>query len=156
MALVKGTYGLILELRPGVRLGVGRLGTFSFPTGYYLYTGSARGGLEARLRRHLRREKPLKWHIDYLRREAKILEIWWSTSDSAGECAWHQAASQLPGARIPVRGFGSSDCRCLSHLVYLPQRPSVEGFRRRLPGVPVNRHTPIGCKVTGLVTPDIG
>jgi Uri superfamily endonuclease len=60
------TYQLrILVLHP-LRLRVGALGEFDFPAGQYLYTGSARRNLEARIARHLRRDKPLRWHIDYL------------------------------------------------------------------------------------------
>ena len=41
----------------------------------YVYTGSARGGLEARIARRRRREKRMRWHIDYLLREARIIEV---------------------------------------------------------------------------------
>jgi len=29
-------------------------------------------------------------------------------------------------------GFGSSDCRCTSHLIYFPALPQFETFRRKL------------------------
>ena len=135
----KGTYAVILELNSERSLQVGRLGRCSFPSGFYLYAGSARGGLGPRLRRHLLREKPLRWHVDYLRREARVREVWWSEADSVSECHWYRAALDLPGAREMVKGFGASDCRCSSHLVHLPTPPSFQKLRRKLPEGPIHR-----------------
>lgn len=39
---------------------------------------------------------------------------------------------RMRGARMPVTGFGSSDCRCESHLVRLAHRPRRATFRRHL------------------------
>jgi len=41
------------------------LGEFDFPAGIRLH-GSAKRNFEARIARHLRQEKTLRWHIDYL------------------------------------------------------------------------------------------
>ena len=142
MTHVKGTYGLVLRLVRGRRVKVGRLGTLWFPAGYYVYLGSAKGGLESRIRRHLRRAKPLRWHVDYLRRVADIEEVWWSVSDQATECGWRETASGFPKARLLIKGFGSSDCRCTSHLIHLPSQPSLEVFRRRLPDVAIFKCAP--------------
>lgn len=126
----KGTYALILRLECSEEITVGKLGVFSFPAGYYLYLGSALGpgGLEARLARHRRRDKKLRWHIDYLLEQAQLVEVWSVASTDKLECRWAQAARQLPGAEIPVPGFGSSDCRCPSHLIYLAREPAREEF----------------------------
>ena len=59
-----GTYMLVLRLPKRRRLAVGRLGDFEFPAGYYLYAGSAQGGLRGRVLRHLRADKKRHWHID--------------------------------------------------------------------------------------------
>ena len=126
----KGTYALVLHLKGREEITVGKLGTFAFPAGYYLYVGSALGpgGLEARLARHCRRDKKLHWHVDYLLERAHLVEVWSTVSTDRLECFWAQAlvlydkyraARQLPGSEIPVPGFGSSDCRCPSHLIYL-------------------------------------
>ncbi len=110
------TYQLVIRLFPPVMVTVGRLGKFALPAGEYLYTGSARRNIEARIRRHLNRSKRLRWHIDYLlvRPEAEIVNVIRSTQP---ECALNTA---IPG-RVLVPGFGSSDCRsgCGSHLKYL-------------------------------------
>ena len=111
------TYQLLIELARPLRIAVGRLGTFDFPAGQYVYTGSARRNLEARVARHLAPLKKMHWHIDYLLAApgVRVLEV---RRFSAAECAVNQALS----GRIVVAGFGASDCRsgCLSHLKKLP------------------------------------
>src|SRR5574340_196450 len=65
----RGVYTLILQVNEEpLSLNVGSLGRVNLAAGQYLYTGSALGpgGLDSRLARHLRREKRLFWHIDYL------------------------------------------------------------------------------------------
>lgn len=123
----KGSYLLGISLDESVALTVGRLGRFAFPSGYYVYVGSARGpgGLSARLARHRRREKRLQWHVDYLLARARLVEVWTVVSDQRLECAWAQAVMGLTGAQVPVPRFGASDCRCLAHLVYFPQPPEA-------------------------------
>ena len=133
-AEMKGTYALVLQLERQEEIAIGKLGAFTFPAGYYLYVGSALGpgGLEARLARHRRRDKKLRWHIDYLLEHAQLVEVWSAVSTARLECLWAQAARQLPGSETPVPGFGSSDCRCPSHLIRLVRKPSYEEFTARL------------------------
>jgi Uri superfamily endonuclease len=130
----KGTYALVLRLEGSEEISVGKLGTFAFPAGYYLYVGSAlgSGGLEARLARHRRRGKKSRWHVDYLLEHAQLVEVWSIASTDKLECRWAQSARQLPGSEIPVPGFGSSDCRCLSHLIYLARKPAYEEFTAKM------------------------
>jgi Uri superfamily endonuclease len=45
----------------------------------------------------------------------------------------------LPGAEIPLLGFGASDCDCRSHLYFFTRCPSRTGFRRALKSV-VKQH----------------
>ncbi|MFC2058647.1 DUF123 domain-containing protein [Chloroflexota bacterium] len=127
-----GTYALILSLDAESTITIGKLGIFTFLPGYYLYTGSALGGLAPRIRRHLEGNGKLHWHIDYLRQEAIPVEVWYLISSEKLECAWYKAAAGMPGARSPVAGFGSSDCCCRSHLVYFTSLPRLAIFRRRL------------------------
>ena len=136
----KGTYTLVLRLEDKEEITIGKLGTFTFPAGYYLYVGSALGpgGLEARLARHRRRDKRLRWHIDYLLEHAQLVEVWSAASADKLECLWAQAARQLPGGEMPAPGFGSSDCHCPSHLIYLARKPAYEEFTAKL--LMVNMH----------------
>jgi Uri superfamily endonuclease len=110
------TYQLKIEIARSVRVAVGRFGDFVFPAGRYAYTGSAKRNFEARIARHLRTEKTLRWHIDWLlaARGVKVVGVRRSRKD---ECALNHCAH----GRIVAPGFGASDCRdgCGSHLRYL-------------------------------------
>ena len=61
------TYLLQIEAGRNFKTRVGKLGSLYFKKGYYLYVGSAKRGLEARIKRHLRKDKKIFWHIDYLK-----------------------------------------------------------------------------------------
>ncbi len=88
-----------------------------------MYAGSAKRNLTTRLTRHLRQEKPLHWHIDSLRAVASVVEIWiWPWTEGA-ECRTNVLIQTLPGAGTPWTGFGSSDCRCRTHLTVFPEQP---------------------------------
>ena len=131
MAPIKGSYILVLELEASVRLEIGRLGPYEFPAGLYLYCGSALNGLEARIRRHLRRDKKLHWHIDYLVAAAPVAQVWWQAGAERRECEWAEAIAGL-GGEVVVRSFGSSDCRCPAHLMRWERGVEPELVRRML------------------------
>lgn len=130
----KGTYALVMALKSEATIAVGKLGRYKFPTGHYVYFGSARGGLSGRVVRHLRVDKPFHWHIDYLIQFADIVEVWYDIGDEQRECLWCQVAREMPNAQILIPGFGSSDCRCPAHLIYFSSPPSFELFRQILEG----------------------
>ncbi len=110
------TYQLYINLTAPIRLTVGRLGTFDFPAGTYIYTGSAKRNIDSRIERHLRDDKTLRWHIDYLlaHKQATIAKI---ERHAEPECV----VNQLVKGRVIVKHFGASDCRagCGSHLKHL-------------------------------------
>ena len=121
MPTLKGSYALIIRLERDTPLTLGRLGSFAFPAGLYLYAGSALNGLESRVRRHLRRDKDKKrhWHIDSLTAVAPVGQVWWAADEMRRECAWAGLVQEW-GGRIVAPGFGASDCRhCPAHLLYL-------------------------------------
>ena len=117
----RGTYVLVLKLENSVTAQAGRLGTAHLEAGWTIYVGSAHGpgGLRARLRRHLRPDKAVHWHIDALTAVAPVSVIWVDTSPVRLECVWARTLAALPGVTIPLKGFGSSDCGCESHLFQL-------------------------------------
>lgn len=119
---VGGTYALVMRLSAPATVAVGRLGVFNLPEGFYLYVGSAHGagGLRARVGRHLRAEKRLHWHVDYLTAHAEITEVWIRASAERLECHWAGLLAGLHGVSIPVSRFGASDCTCPAHLFRLP------------------------------------
>jgi Uri superfamily endonuclease len=127
-----GTYALVIALRIGLRLRAGGLGIHSLIPGYYVYTGSALGGLSGRLRRHLISDKSLHWHIDYLLREAAVAQIWYALGQFRLECTWNAIVKALPGAISSISGFGASDCQCSSHLTYFPTIPPFDLFAQKL------------------------
>lgn len=109
-----GSYILFLRLPRRERIKVGKLGTISFPAGLYAYVGSALGGWEARVNRHLTGGGKTHWHIDYLRAEARVEGAIIFESPDRLECMISQAIAET--SLNPAPGFGSSDCECLSHL----------------------------------------
>ncbi len=115
-----GVYLLTLYIEEPIDLNVGALGEIHFEYGTYIYTGSARSGLANRIGRHFRNEKKLRWHIDHLTVIADEMGAWWRHHSDTGEC---DAARFLDGRYRSIRGFGSSDCGCGSHLFYAgPER----------------------------------
>jgi Uri superfamily endonuclease len=132
----KGTYVLILDLKKGLRLRIGKLGRFDFKRGTYAYVGSAfgPGGLNARLKHHRVPSASPHWHIDYLRRAATLRDIWVSATPQRSEHTWTKRLLSLNASQCPVKGFGSSDCRCFSHLVYFKRKPSSVRISRVLAG----------------------
>lgn len=127
-----GTYALVVFSPERACRQIGRLGTHEFPAGFYIYVGSALRGLNSRLKRHLSAEKLLHWHIDYLLRYASITQIWYSLGRDRLECTWQEVVAGLPGATPFIRGFGSSDCRCGTHLTRFLTAPSFSSFQQEL------------------------
>jgi Uri superfamily endonuclease len=119
-----GTYILVFLLAEPLALTVGRLGAVVLEPGTYAYVGSAGGpgGLRARVQRHLRRGKPLHWHIDTVTVVLPVDQVWMAACDVRLECATVRRLLAQPGAAPAAAGFGSSDCRehCPAHLVHLP------------------------------------
>ncbi|MFQ3573788.1 MAG: DNA/RNA nuclease SfsA, partial [Thermodesulfovibrionales bacterium] len=67
----RGCYLLLMYLEKTRPIKIGLKGEILFPSGFYVYVGSAKVGLQKRIARHRRRLKKLHWHIDYLTREVR-------------------------------------------------------------------------------------
>jgi len=147
-----GTYALLLFLESERVLTVGRLGRFRFPRGFYIYVGSAHGpgGLSARVARHLRCPKPLRWHVDYLRPHTRPAAVWLAEGDRRWECDWAAALTRLDGASLPAIGFGSSDCRCPAHLVHFPTPPDCAVLEESGPTIAWYAEEALGRVEAGL------
>jgi Uri superfamily endonuclease len=122
--ILKGTYCLIIHLNQDSQINIGKLGNINFNGGYYIYVGSAMNSLRARIKRHLRDDKKLFWHIDYLLsiHNAEIDNVMYVISDEKLEC---DLASQISKNGTLIKNFGCSDCRCSSHLFYAKNRPNA-------------------------------
>ena len=115
-----GAYQIFIYISKNIKLKIGKLGSFEFPKGNYVYTGSAMKNLKQRVARHKSKSKTLKWHIDYLldNKFVKIKDIKLFFSTQKKECELNQILLVDPNAFVPVKKFGSSDCRnCPAHLV---------------------------------------
>ena len=120
--MTRGTYVLLVHVPYDLALTTGELGRVDFKTGYYAYVGSALRGLEARVGRHLREQKKIYWHIDHLLLRARAVDVIVAESGEQKEC---DVAGELAKSLPSVRGFGSSDCNCPSHLFYSPDYPQL-------------------------------
>ena len=123
-----GAYLLILSLEGSTTLPP-RFDGLVLTEGLYVYAGSARGpgGIRARCRRHLSRSHVRHWHVDWLTSVAADIQV--AVFPGGTECALVRTLSQRQGARFPVPGFGSSDCRrCEAHLLKLERPTIVEAF----------------------------
>lgn len=125
-----GVYLLTMRLPKARRL------TFAgakrdFPSGYYVYVGSALGGLRGRVRRHVNFNKTpgtRKWHVDALLAVGKIVDIQMvATDDKSVECELAMSVSTWPEAES-IDKFGSTDCHCRSHLFRFKSRPFMTPF----------------------------
>jgi Uri superfamily endonuclease len=120
---------------------IGALGPRRFGRGWCVYVGSAARGRDARVARHLRAAKPLRWHADYVFARCPAT-LAWLVDTELTEC---EVAARLAGSLavgLPARGFGASDCGCAGHLLRLGRRPStgvlsdalIDARVRRFPG----------------------
>jgi Uri superfamily endonuclease len=111
----RGAYVLLIELPVPVEVALPGKPKTTLGAGRYLYCGSAKGpgGIRARLARHMRIEKSIRWHVDRLTKIGTVIGAW--SFPGGDECDLVRTLSHLS---FPIRGFGSTDCRkCQSHLL---------------------------------------
>lgn len=112
------SYQLYIKITEDIEIEIGRLGYFQFKKGCYIYTGSAKRNIDARIARHKlnSNHKKKHWHIDYLLASSKV-EIVDVKKFKDFECNLNLKTM----GRVIVKGFGSSDCRskCSSHLKFI-------------------------------------
>ena len=126
---MRGTYVLLIRAPYDFTLKIGGLGKIPIKAGYYAYVGSALGGLKGRIGRHLKREKTLHWHIDYLLSTpgAEVVEV---ITTHRAECELSQLVANASDNAIDH--FGCSDCNCRSHLHFfskMPARSLITGWK---------------------------
>lgn len=131
MLETRGIYVLIIYLGETRKIGVGSLGVLTFEKGFYAYVGSAQNSLEKRIARHFKKYKQFFWHIDYLLGDeyTEIVNVFFKEAPKSEEC---QLARTLSGLYKPVGGFGSSDCKCSSHLFKIDDHEKIEMLLRGL------------------------
>ncbi len=116
-----GAYVLIVDLARPLALDIATLPGAVLPTGRYAYCGSAHGpgGMRARVGRHQRQDKAMRWHIDRLTGAGRIVAV--HAEPDGSECALLARLRSMPDVSVPLAGFGSTDCRCCpAHLARVP------------------------------------
>jgi Uri superfamily endonuclease len=120
-----GAYALKIALSQPLPIPLTRLRNPTLEPGLYVYCGSARGpgGLAARVGRHLRAEKSIRWHVDHLtaggQNGGEVADV--LCVRDGHECDLVRRLEAVAGVSVPVPGLGSSDCRqCRSHLLSVP------------------------------------
>jgi Uri superfamily endonuclease len=129
-----GTYTLVFSSSTEKPVPIGKLGTLLLKPGFYAYVGSAfgPGGLKARIKHHIKHSSRPHWHLDYLSPALTLCEIWYTHDQIRREHQWAAIHLQSRGAILPLSGFGSSDCRCPSHLFFYNSKPCGSHFRRKI------------------------
>jgi len=100
--------------------------------------GKGASSLKHRIARHLRKEKRRFWHIDYLLADENVSveAVIVAETNENMECKTNQYLKSIMGAKVPVKGFGASDCRknCESHLLYFPEIEKADFLVQKLVG----------------------
>ena len=130
-----GTYCLYIQVKEDQEIDIGALGKLFFRNGFYIYIGSALNGLEARINRHIKsnetKQPVIHWHIDYLLKapQVELCSIFTKKSSEKLECYISRKIAEIGD---PVKDFGCSDCRCISHLYKVNNCSFLEdlGFNR--------------------------
>lgn len=113
----RGAYALLLHVPNPLRFARSRLLEAEL-SGWFIYAGSAHGGggMGARLSRHFRRDKPVRWHIDELTNAADKITAY--AVPDGRECDIVDRLLSTGEFETALPGFGSSDCRrCAAHLL---------------------------------------
>jgi Uri superfamily endonuclease len=73
-----GAYMIAIELAKTIVVTLGGRAAIDLPAGRYLYCGLAKGpgGLKARLSRHFRHGKSVRWHVDQLTERGSVVGSW--------------------------------------------------------------------------------
>ena len=123
--MTKGIYCLVFSIRKNLNLKIGRSRkSHKFPKGFYCYVGSGMNNLEARINRHMSKGKNKFWHIDYLLDYADMLAVKTIKTNKKMECKISKMLEKF--GKQPAKGFGSSDCKCNSHLHHFKENPLAD------------------------------
>jgi len=112
---------------------VGSLGFVRFPHGVYAYVGSAQNNVDARIMRHFKKDKALRWHIDYLLSSDRVKPLYAVVFELPKEYECRIARFLHESGLRGIKNFGASDCRCMSHLFNIRnQRILIQRLREFL------------------------
>ena len=117
-----GIYVLEIYAPSPFEVAIKKFSEVHFPKGYYYYIGSAQKNLGHRINRHLKLNKKLHWHIDYITSNIKInikSILIFKDFPRDFECKLTGELQDQFSLIHIAKGFGNSDCNiCESHLLY--------------------------------------
>jgi len=116
-----GIYTIVLHNSKDQAIDVGALGKIYFPKGYYVYCGSARNSLFKRIAHHRKKNRKFHWHMDYIKHHMKIIADTPIVTESVSECELASSINNFADSQIDK--FGSTDCKCRSHLYFFENNP---------------------------------
>lgn len=119
-----GIYFIVLWNDKNRIIECGSLGKVEFKKGFYVYSGSGKTSLFKRIEHHKKKNKKHHFHMDYITAKMKITADIPIVTDEYLEC--DLAKILLENSGKPVKNFGSTDCKCFSHLHYFQDNPVEE------------------------------
>ena len=57
-----------------------------------------------------------------------LVAVWYRCGRIRREHAWARFLKSMPDSSVPLAGFGSSDCKCFSHLFHFPTLPTLQNL----------------------------
>ncbi|MCD6428991.1 MAG: GIY-YIG nuclease family protein [Desulfurococcales archaeon] len=112
------SYVLVISILKGISANIKSLGTVTFKPGTYIYIGSANvKNPLARVLRHFKKNKKIKWHIDYLTAAPETRIMTAIVCYGLTEEAIYDIVSRLVFVSAAAKRFGSTDRR--KHLTHL-------------------------------------
>ena len=123
-----GIYVLKIYLKNTQEIKVGALGKNNFAKGSYFYIGSAQKNLQSRIKRHLKSNKNFHWHIDYLLDKADVVDYYTLDGPKNYECKLFNFLYNKVEMEIMLKDFGSSDCSCVSHLLFSKENINIKNL----------------------------
>lgn len=128
----RGIYLLEISASSNFYVDIKRYNGILFNKGFYYYSGSAQKNFGSRLKRHLKREKNIYWHIDYLTtsKYCKIDTLFlFEGGAKTLECELVNTLQTNFPVLETIIGFGNGDCdKCESHLLYSNQKINHNHF----------------------------
>jgi Uri superfamily endonuclease len=127
----------ILEIFAGqpFQLLIKKFSGVKFDKGYYYYVGSAQKNFYHRIKRHLRKNKKIHWHIDHITTipSNKIIAVYYIKNGPKNmEIKIANDMLVFPQITIPAKGFGNSDNpEAESHLFYSKTKNHFSHFISR-------------------------
>ncbi len=128
----KGTYILKIKIERPLRVLVGSLGKVNFKPGNYVYIGSAMNSISKRIQHHIKKDKKLHWHLDYLTTspyvEIEKVYVFYG-------CRLEEELSLKFSKRYDsIKNFGASDMKLVNSNLYFVG-DDVDEFVNSLGGV---------------------